>query len=228
MGDVIQIAASDGHALDAYRATPVKPPKGGIVILQEIFGITGHIRRVADGYAEQGYLAIAPSLFDRVRGGIVLDYSDVNEGRSIMMQLDLNDVVTDVGAAVAAVRPAGRVAAIGYCWGGAIADLAACRTDIDAAVSYYGRMIVEWLDEQPRCPVMYHFGGQDPLIPAETVERIGAGRKGQPLYVYDEAGHGFNCDERAEFVPDSAALALERTLAFLGNHLDGRESTPIS
>lgn len=228
MGEVIQITASDGHTLDAYRATPAGSPRGGVVILQEIFGVTGHIRRVADGYAEHGFIAMAPSLFDRIRAGIVLEYSDVDEGRAAMMQLDLDDVVTDVRAAVDTARSAGRVAAIGYCWGGAIADLAACRIDIDAAVSYYGRMIVEWIDEQPRCPVMYHFGGQDPLIPPEAVERIGAGRKGHPLHVYEEAGHGFNCDERAEFVPDSAALALERTLTFLAGHLDGAGAKPVS
>lgn len=219
MGEIIQLTANDGHEFMAYRAAPAAAPKGGVVILQEIFGITDHIRRVADQYAEHGYLAIAPAVFDRVRPGIVLDYTNIDEGRSIMMSLDLHDVVTDMQAAAEVVRPAGKVAAIGYCWGGAMADLAACRLEIDAAVSYYGRMIVEWLGEQPRCPVIYHFGANDPLIPPEMVEEIGAARAGHQVFIYSDAGHGFNCDEREEFVPESAKLALDRTLEFLTQHI---------
>ena len=219
MGDTLQLTASDGHSLAAYRAVPAGEPRGGIVILQEIFGITGHIRSVADGFAGHGYVAIAPSLFDRVRPGIVLDYADIGEARDIMTNLDRGLAVTDIGAAVEAAREAGKVAAIGYCWGGAMADLAACRLDIQAAVSYYGRMTVEWLDEQPRCPVMYHFGGKDMLIPPEMVEQINAGRPGHPSFVYPDAGHGFNCDDRPDYAPDDANLALERTLTFLAEHL---------
>lgn len=219
MGDMIELTASDGHHFAAYQAEPDGTPKGGVVILQEIFGITGHIRHVADGYAEQGYVAIAPSLFDRVRPGIVLDYADIEEARGIMTGLDREAAVTDIGTAVEAARTAGKVAAIGYCWGGAMADLAACRLDIQAAVSYYGRMTVEWLDEQPGCPVMYHYGGQDMLIPPEMVEQINAGRAGHPSFVYPDAGHGFNCDDRDDFKPDSARLALDRTLEFLGQHI---------
>jgi carboxymethylenebutenolidase len=219
MGEMIQLTTDDGQSLDAYQATPAAAPKGGVVILQEIFGVTGHIRRVTDQYAEHGYLAIAPSLFDRVRPGIVLDYSNIEEARSIMTSLDLNNAVTDIQAAVTAARPAGKVAAIGYCWGGAMADLAACRLDIDAAAAYYGRMIVEWLDEQPRCPVIYHFGANDPLIPQETIEKISNARANHPSYVYADAGHGFNCDERDDFAPESAQLALDRTLEFLSQRL---------
>jgi len=219
MGEMIQLTTDDGQSLGAYQATPAAAPKGGVVILQEIFGVTGHIRRVTDQYAEHGYLAIAPSLFDRVRPGIVLDYSSVDEARSIMTSLDLNNVVTDIQAAAAAARQAGKVAAIGYCWGGAMADLAACRLDIDAAVAYYGRMIVDWLDEQPRCPVIYHFGANDPLIPQETIEKISKARTNHPSYIYADAGHGFNCDERDDFAPESAQLALGRTLEFLSQHI---------
>jgi len=219
MGDMIRLSADDNHVFDAYRAIPAGTPKGGIVILQEIFGITGHIRRVADLYAEHGYLAIAPGLFDRVRPCIVLDYADIEQARSVMTSLSLDNVVTDMRAAVSAARAAGKVAAIGYCWGGALADLAACRLDIDAAVSYYGRMIVEWLDEKPKCPVIYHFGAKDPLIPVEMIEKIGAARPGHPSYLYADSGHGFNCDERDDFSPESAKLALERTLEFLDRTL---------
>ncbi len=224
MGEMIQLTTNDGHTLAGYRATPEassgETPKGGIVIVQEIFGITDHIRRVVDQYAEHGYIAIAPSLFDRVRPDIILDYSDVDEGRSTMMKLDPGDVMADIQATVTALRAAGKVAVIGYCWGGAIADLAACRLDIDAAVAYYGRMIVDWLDEQPQCPVIYHFGANDPLIPADMIETISNARPNHPSYIYADAGHGFNCDERDDFAPDSAKLALDRTLEFLTQHID--------
>jgi carboxymethylenebutenolidase len=219
MGELIQLLTDDGHSLGAYQATPTAAPKGGVIILQEIFGLTEHIRSVTDQYAEQGYLAIAPSLFDRARPNIVLDYSDIDEARSIMTDLDLNDALTDIQTAAIATRSAGKVAVIGYCWGGAMADLAACRLDIDAAVSYYGRMTVEWLDEQPQCPVIYHFGANDPLIPQEMIEQIGSARDGHPSYVYADAGHGFNCDDREDFAPESAKLALDRTLDFLSQHI---------
>jgi len=219
MGEMIQLSTDDGHSFGAYQATPTGEPKGGIIILQEIFGLTGHIRSVTDQYAEQGYLALAPGLFDRVRPNIVLDYTDIDEARSIMMNLDLNDALTDIETAAIATNSAGKVAAIGYCWGGAMADLAACRLDIDAAVSYYGRMTVDWLDEQPQCPVIYHFGANDPLIPEDTIEQIGNARIGHPSYVYADAGHGFNCNDRDDFAPASAQLALDRTLEFLGQHI---------
>ena len=219
MGEMISLNTRDGHELGAYRSEPAGKPRGGVVILQEIFGVTDHIRRIVDQYADHGYLALAPCVFDRIRPGIVLDYSDVDQGREIMMSLNRDQVVSDMEAAVTAARSAGKVAVIGYCWGGAMADLAACRVDIAAAVSYYGRATVEWLDEQPKCPVLYHYGAKDPLIPAELIEQISGSRKGHESFIYDDAGHGFNCDERDDFAPESSALALERTLAFLDKNL---------
>jgi carboxymethylenebutenolidase len=215
MGEMIDLTTGDGHQLAAYRATPDNEPRAGVIIVQEIFGVTDHIRRVADQYAEHGYLTIAPALFDRVEPGIVLDYTEFEKARGTMQSLNLDDTIKDMAAAAAAVRSAGKVAAVGYCWGGAIADLAACRIDIDAAVAYYGRMIVEWLDEKPACPVMYHFGDEDPLIPADMVKDIRAARPEGLFYTYPEAGHGFSCDERPDFRPESADLALTRTLEFL-------------
>jgi carboxymethylenebutenolidase len=219
MSETIDLRSSDGQMLSAYRAVPEGKPRGGIVILQEIFGITDHIKWVADGYAAQGYLVIAPSLFDRIRPGIVLSYSDIEDAREIMVQLDRDKVVEDMTAAINAARDGGKVAAIGYCWGGSLADLAACRTGVDAAVSYYGRMTVEWLDEQPQCPVIYHYGADDFLIPPELVEQISAGRPSHESFVYENAGHGFNCGERDDYRADSAALALDRTLKFLDTNL---------
>ncbi|MEZ5562707.1 MAG: dienelactone hydrolase family protein [Gammaproteobacteria bacterium] len=218
----------DGHKLQGYLVRPEGPPKGGIIVLQEIFGVTSHIREVTDGFAAQGYLALAPALFDRLESGIELDYTAVEAGIATMQKLKLDEVAQDLGASVAALRrelaaipgAGNKVGAVGYCWGGSIADLAACRTDINAAVSYYGRATVGWLNEQPRCPVLYHYGALDPLIPPELVQQITAGRPGHKVYIYPEAGHGFNCTDRHEFHAASAELALQRTLEFFSRHLD--------
>jgi len=219
MGEELRLTTADGHVLGAYQARPAGKPRGGLLVLQEVFGVTDHIKRVTDGFAEQGYLAIAPALFDRVEPGITLPYTEVELGRDTMLQLDLEASVQDMAAAAAALEGAGKLAAVGYCWGGAMADLAACRLNLDAAVSYYGGRITSWLKLKPTCPVMYHFGGQDPLIPADVVDQIRAGRPDGTFHIYPNAGHGFNCDERADFAPESAAAALERTLAFLDEHL---------
>ena len=222
-GKVITISALDGHHLSGYLASPQGAPQAGLVVLQEIFGVTAHMRRVTDEFAARGYLALAPALFDRLKPGTELPYTRITEGVALMQQLPIDDVAKDLVASVTALRsllPAGaKVGAVGYCWGGAIADLAACRTNADAAVSYYGRANVNWLHEHPRCPILYHFGAKDPLIPPEVVQQIRAGRPAAEAWVYPEAGHGFSCDERPEFHQPSHALALERTLTFFAEHL---------
>ncbi len=220
----IKINTMDGHTLDGYLALPTGPPKAGLLVLQEIFGVTAHIRKVADEFAARGFLALAPALFDRLKPGTELAYSQINEARTLMQQVSIDDVAADLSASVATLRglllpPGTRVGAVGYCWGGAIADLAACRTDVNAAVSYYGRANLNWLAEKPRCPMLYHFGARDQLIPPEVIEQIRAGRPASDAWVYPDAGHGFNCDERPEFHAASASLALERTLAFFSQHL---------
>lgn len=217
MGENIQLTAADGHQFGAYQATPDGNPRGGLVVIQEVFGLTDHIKRVTDGFAKQGYLAIAPALFDRVSPDITLPYDAVEEGRDVMLKLDLDESVQDIDAAVAAARAAGKVAAVGYCWGGAMADLAACRLALDGAVAYYGGRLTGWLELAPQCPVLYHFGGNDPLIPMATLQQIRAGRPDGIMYLYPEAGHGFNCEDRADFHPDSAGQALDRTLTFLAS-----------
>jgi carboxymethylenebutenolidase len=219
MGEMVRLTAEDGHEFDAYQASPDETPRGGLVIIQEVFGVTDHIKRVTDGYAAEGYLAIAPALFDRVSPGITVAYDDVERGRDVMLQLDLEQVVLDVDAAVSKAAEAGPVGAVGYCWGGAIADLAACRLPVKVAVAYYGGRLTSWLDEKPRCPVLYHFGGQDPLIPAETVQQIRGGRPDGVIYLYPEAGHGFNCDEREDYDAVSAEQALKRSLSFIESAL---------
>ncbi len=219
MGETVRLKAADGHEFDAWLARPAGAPRGGLVVLQEIFGVNRHIRRIADSFATDGYLAIAPALFDRVRPGVELGYDQLEAGRETMQVLERANTVRDISTAVAAVREAGKVGAIGYCWGGALADLAACECGIAAAVSYYGRHPATWLELQPRCPVMYHFGKLDPLIPPETVAAIRAGRPRGVFHIYDEAGHGFNCDERHEYHAESASLALKRTLEFLRRYI---------
>lgn len=222
-GKIIKIKASDGHTLDGYLASPAGTPKAGLIVLQEIFGVNPHMRHVTDDFAARGYLAVCPALYDRVKPGVELGYANLNDAWGFMQKLAIPDVATDLAGTVAALRsllpPGRKVGAVGYCWGGGIADLAACRTDVSAAVSYYGRSNVAWLDEKPRCPVQYHFGAKDPIIPPEMVEQISKGRAGAPVYVYPDAGHGFSCDERPEFHQPSHELALERTLAFFDEHL---------
>ena len=219
MGEMTELTTSDGHKLAAYRAQPDGVPKAGLIVVQEIFGVTDHIQQVTDQFAGYGYLAIAPSLFDRVQPGMVLGYTEFEKARATMQSLDLDDTVADMAAAAAGVRSAGKVGAVGYCWGGAIADLAACRIEIDAAVAYYGRMIVEWLDLKPDCPAMYHFGDKDQLIPSDMVEQIRGARPDGVFHTYPDAGHGFSCDERSDYHPESAGLALTRTLEFLEDTL---------
>lgn len=220
----MRIKALDGHELDTYLAVPAAPPQFGLLVLQEIFGVNDHIRKVADDFAARGFLALAPALFDRQRRGVEFGYTQIAEARQLMESVKIDEVAIDLKASVTALRsllisPGARVGAVGYCWGGSMADLAACRTDIDAGVSYYGRATVNWLDEKPRCPMLYHFGGKDPVIPPELVQQIRAGRPDGEFHVYPDAGHGFNCDSRHEFHPASAKLALERTLEFFHQHL---------
>ena len=219
MGETIRLTAADGHQLDGYQAAPEGTPKAGLLILQEIFGITDHIKRVADDYASRGYLALAPAFFDRVAANITLDYADIQQGRDTMMQLAPDNTVKDMAAGIEHLGSAGAVATVGYCWGGAMAYLAACRLPLKAAVSYYGGQIARFLDEAPQCPIMYHFGADDGHIPMSVVDEIKGARPEGIFHVYEGAGHGFNCDDRPDYRADSATLARERSLEFLAANL---------
>ncbi|MEZ5500884.1 MAG: dienelactone hydrolase family protein [Steroidobacteraceae bacterium] len=220
MGEFTTLMARDGHEFSAYLAPATGAAQGAIVVLQEIFGVNSHIRAVTDGFARQGYVAIAPAFFDRVRRGIELGYGEaqIQEGRGYAMQLATDKVMLDLGAAIAVTRHAGPVAVVGYCWGGTMAYVAACRAPIACAVSYYGARIGEFLGEAPRCPIMYHFGAKDAHIPTEKIDAIRATRPEGEIHVYP-AGHGFNCSERGDFDRDSATLALERSLEFIRNNM---------
>ncbi|MBV8964023.1 MAG: dienelactone hydrolase family protein [Hyphomicrobiales bacterium] len=221
MGETLKLTAKDGVTISAYKATPQGKPKGAMVVVQEIFGVNPHIRNVTDRYAAQGYLAIAPAVFDRVGKGIELSYTqeDVTKGADIRSKTRLEDTLADIEAAVKEVASAGPVGVVGYCWGGTLAYAAACRVPgIKAAVGYYGGGIAAMLNEKPKVPVMLHFGEKDKHISMDDVNKIKKAYPSMPVYVYD-ADHGFNCDARGSYDKPSAELALKRTLAFFDEHL---------
>lgn len=220
MGETITLTASDGHTLTAYLAQPEGAARAGLVVCQEIFGVNEHIRAVCDGFAGEGYQTVAPALFDRLEPGVELGYSDDDtaRGRALRTALAWDDVMRDVGAAAEEVRGGAGVGVIGYCWGGSVAWLAACRLPVRAAVSYYGGQVHEFRAEAPGCPVQFHFGTKDPIIPNEHVAEIAALHPDIPLYTYD-AGHAFDCAPRPDYDPAAAALARQRTLDFLVQHL---------
>jgi carboxymethylenebutenolidase len=217
------LRAADGHRLAAYRAAPPGKPRGALVVIQEIFGVNSHIRSVVDGYAADGWLAVAPAMFDRVERGVEIGYApaDIERGRQLKGGCSNDHTLLDSAAAVDSVRAAGRVAVIGYCWGGTLAWLAACRQPgLCAAVSYYGGGIGELVDLTPRCPVLAHVGDRDASIPLTVVDALRAAHPEVEVHVYP-AGHGFNCDQRGSFDAASAKLARERSLAFLNAHAAG-------
>ena len=220
MGKMIRLTAKDGHELGAYVVEPKGKAKGGVVVVQEIFGVTKHIERVADRFAAEGYKVVAPAMFDRVERSVTLEYSEIEKGRGYMQRLQWPNTLADVEAAISEARSAGKVAVVGYCWGGTVAHVAASKLAIDAAVSYYGGGVAKQLDKKPRCPIMYHFGDKDASIPLGDIEKIKNAVPTSVLHVYPGAGHGFNCDERASYSAKDAQLAFERSLEFLHEQLD--------
>ena len=221
MGEHITLRASDGFELGAWRADPAGAPRGGIVVIQEIMGVNHHIRAVADLYASHGYVAIAPALFDRAEPGFEVGYDgpSVQRGMAIAGKLDRGNMVLDVAAAVELAKGAGKVGVVGYCLGGTIAYLAACRLpDLAAASCYYGGGLLAVKNESPRVPTILHFGVKDAHIPIAGVKEFEAAHPDLPVYVYD-ADHGFNCDERGSYDAPSAALARTRTLDFFKQKL---------
>ncbi|MBM3600968.1 MAG: dienelactone hydrolase family protein [Alphaproteobacteria bacterium] len=220
MGATISLTAADGHSLSAYRADPTGKVKAGLVVIQEIFGVNPHMRRVADGFAAAGYLCIAPALFDRVERHVELGYDKaaIETGRAIRGKVVWDQVMLDVAAAQRAAAAAGKVGSVGYCWGGSVCWLAATRLRVAGAVCYYGGQIAPFATETPSCPVQMHFGEKDQGIPLSDVDAIRRAQPGIEINLYP-ADHGFNCDERGSYHADSARLARERTLAFFARHL---------
>jgi carboxymethylenebutenolidase len=221
----IELTAADGHTLSAYVAGP-QDARRGLVVVQEIFGVNRHMRRVCDDFARQGYAVICPALFDRTQRGVELGYGpeDVTRGRDLRGTVDAGKTVLDILAAAAALPKAAKRGIVGYCWGGTVAWHGATRTSaFDAAVGWYGGGIAAARDETPTCPVQLHFGETDASIPLADVEAIRKARAGKAppveIFVYQGAGHGFGCEERGSYVAKDAAQAQERTLAFFARHL---------
>ncbi|WP_426147638.1 dienelactone hydrolase family protein [Polaromonas sp. DSR2-3-2] len=228
MGQFTTLTAADGFTLSAYVARPEGQPRAAIVVVQEIFGVNSHIRSVADRFAAEGYLAVAPATFDRVKPGVELGYTedDMTAGFELKTAVDAlpgAGVLPDIQAAIdhAAQLGGGKVGIIGFCWGGLLTWKAACLlTGLSAAVPYYGGGITaeSEIARQPQCPVMAHFGDQDHWIPMEGIEAFQKAHPQVQAYVYP-AHHGFNCDQRASYNEAAASLAHERTLAFLADKL---------
>jgi carboxymethylenebutenolidase len=222
MGEKITLTARDGHTLSAYKAVPDGNAKGGLVVIQEIFGVNNHMRRVADGFAHEGYLCIAPALFDRAQANVQLGYSeqDIAAGRDIRGKISNEMALMDIAAAREALADTGKVGVIGYCWGGFLAWISATRLDgFGASVSYYGGGIGGVAKERPRCPVSLHFGEKDHAIPLSEVETLKAqNHPNVEVFLYP-AGHGFNCDERGSYDAASAQRARERAVTFLKKHI---------
>ena len=226
MGTFIELKAADGFVFPAYVAQPAGTPKGGVVVLQEIFGVNSHIRAVADGYAAQGYLAVAPATFHRVKPGVELGYQpdDMTAGfglKTAVEALPAPGVLQDIQAAIDHAAQAGKVGIVGYCWGGLLTWRAACSLKgLSAAAPYYGGGVTtpEEAARKPLVPVLAHFGDQDHWIPLDTVEAFKAAQPGVTVHVY-QANHGFNCDQRGSYNEAATKLARERTLAFFAQHV---------
>lgn len=222
MPETVKLKASDAHELDAYLSRPSGAPMAGLVVIQEAFGVNSHIRSVADGYARDGFLAIAPALFDRIERGVELGYTPEDMQRGIALAQQINDdTAKDMDAALGWLREqkVRKSGVIGYCLGGTMAWLAATRLNIGAAIGYYGGHIARFAQETPRCPVMLHFGMLDKHIPKEDIDKVQALHPEVQVFWYQNADHGFNCNDRASYNPEAAKLARERSLAFLKHNL---------
>ena len=221
MAKMLELTASDGHKFSAYRCDPAGKPRGALIVIMEIFGVNSHIKQVAESYAADGYLTIAPAMFDRVHRGLDVGYTpaDIEFARPLMQKMKLDDAVKDVTAALNEVKSAGKTGIVGYCWGGTCSFKSACSVDgLAAAVAYYGGGIPGLINEKPKCPVMFHWGETDASIPLEKAKEVAAAHANQIHYFYP-AGHGFNCDQRGSHHAESAKLARARTLEFLRKHV---------
>ncbi len=227
MGSLITVKAADGHELKAYVARPEGTPVGGLVVVQEIFGINAHVRSVADGYAKDGFLVVAPALFDRYERDLELGYTgeDKEKAHSIYPSLNFDWALLDVAAAFGEAKQAGKVGVVGFCWGGVVSWLTSTRgpslgIEPAAAVVYYGGGIGKVAAENPTCPVMLHFGANDTHIGSDQIEAVRSAHPEAEIYLYEGAGHAFNRDVDPEsYSPEAAKLARERSLAFFHKYI---------
>ena len=223
MGETVRIKSRfDGFEVSAYHARHDDARRGGLLLIQEIFGVTDHIRELCDGFAADGYEVIAPAFYDRLEPGFAADYSEaaIQKGVQFSQATPWDQVAGDAQAAIELLQAP--VFVTGYCWGGAATWLVACRCEgVAAAAGFYGRRISELVDETPRCPTILHFGKTDASIPMEKVDEIRDKHPDVPIYLYD-AGHGFVSDRRRDYHKDSARLARLRTLAHFARNGGGR------
>jgi carboxymethylenebutenolidase len=222
VGQDITLTASDGFELGAYRADPATARKSAVVVIQEIFGVNHHIRAVCDRFADQGYVAVAPAIFDRIERNFQSGYSpdEIAIARKFVANPDWQAMLIDTQAAIDAVKDVGAVGIIGFCLGGSVAYAAATKlSGLSAAIGYYGGAIVRFADDKPQVPTQLHFGDKDAGIPLADVETIRAKRPDVEIFVYPGAQHGFGCDERASYDKASADIARQRSLAFFAKHL---------
>ncbi|MDB5752188.1 MAG: hypothetical protein JWP65_2609 [Ramlibacter sp.] len=226
MGQFIDLKAADGHASPVYVAQPAGAAKGGVVVIQEIFGVNSHIQSVADFYAAHGYLAVAPAIFQRVKPGVDLGYSQDDMGAGMALKtaveaLPSPGVMQDIQAAIQHASQAGKVGIVGFCYGGLLTWRSACELDgLSAAAPYYGGGMTtpDEIARKPKVPVQAHFGDQDHWIPLDSVEAFKKAHPQVEVHIY-HANHGFNCDQRGSYDAPSAKLAQQRTLEFFARHL---------
>jgi carboxymethylenebutenolidase len=222
VGQDIKLTASDNFQLGGYRAEPAGAPRAAVVVIQEIFGVNHHIRTVCDRFAGNGYVAIAPAIFDRIEPNFQSGYSpeEIAVARKFVANPDWTAMLRDSQAAIDAVKDVGPVGIIGFCLGGSVAYAAATKlSGLSAAIGYYGGAIVRFADDTPKVPTQLHFGEKDAGIPLSDVDIIRAKRPDVEIHVYPGAQHGFNCDERASYDPANAGIAKQRSLDFLATHL---------
>ena len=227
MGQTTQLTAQDGHTLDAYLATPTSTPRGAVVVIQEIFGVNAHMRSVVDRFANEGYVAIAPALFDRVERGVELAYAgeDMQRAVSYMKQLDARTALLDIAAAFDTVRGKGSgTGVVGFCYGGFMAWLTATRGESlgvkpACCIAFYPGGIGSVATESPSCPVMLHFGGDDSHIGSEQIQAVRSAHPEVIINMYEGAQHGFNCDVRSSYNAQASRLAMERTMSFLSANI---------
>jgi carboxymethylenebutenolidase len=222
MGSMIELQAADGHKLAAYRAEPAGKARGAVVVIQEIFGVNSHIKGVADGYARDGWLVVAPAMFDRAQRGYDTGYTqpEIQAGIAVMQKLDWKQTLLDVDAAIAEAKQAGKVGIVGYCWGGTVAWVAASRTaGLACAAPYYGGGMPGFITDKPRVPTLCHFGELDQSPTLEQSKAIAKAHPEITAHFYAGAGHGFNCDQRGSYNAEAAKLARERTVEFFRKHL---------
>lgn len=222
MNETINLVAGDGHRLEAYLARPPGTVRGGVVVAQEMYGLNHYLRSVCDFFAARGYLAIAPALYDRQERELVFAYDkhDHDRAQRLYKSWNLENALDDLDAARNAVANAGKASLVGFCWGGSLAWLAACRRDYACTVAYYGSMMPDFASEQPHCPVIAHIGDQDTTLPATRIDVFRASHPEVPVYIYPGSQHGFDNEHRhPRYDADACRTARERTLAFFAQHV---------